>query len=164
MNGSATDRREPPGMHRTSILVLCTGNSARSQMAEGLLRELGGGRLEVTSAGVSPSRVHPLAIQVMAERGIDISAHRSKSVEEFAGREFDAVITVCDHAAQNCPAWIGRANRLHWSVPDPVAATGRDRERSEAFRRARDLLEERIAEWLRSRSGSGLAEPGDQAG
>lgn len=135
-----------PRPHR--VLVLCTGNSARSQMAEGLLRELGGDAVEAASAGVSPWRVHPMAIQVMAERGIDIGDHRSKSVDEFAGQDFDTVITVCDHAAQTCPTWVGRSARVHWSIPDPVELEGRDREQLEAFRDTRDLLEERLASWL----------------
>ncbi|MGH9380684.1 MAG: arsenate reductase ArsC [Thermoanaerobaculia bacterium] len=130
------------------VLVLCTGNSARSQMAEGLLRELGGDAVEAASAGVRPWEVHPLAIQVMAERGIDIGDYRSKSVDELAGREFGTVITVCDHAAQTCPAWVGRSARVHWSIPDPVELEGREREQLEAFRDTRDLLEERLSSWL----------------
>lgn len=130
------------------VLVLCTGNSARSQMAEGLLRELGGQAVEVASAGVSPWQVHPMAIQAMAERGIDIGDHRSKSVDELAGQDFDTVITVCDHAAQTCPAWVGKSDRVHWSIPDPVELEGRERDRLEAFRSTRDLLEEHLTAWL----------------
>lgn len=137
-----TDRRP----HR--VLVLCTGNSARSQMAEGLLRELGGEAIEAASAGVAPTAVHPMAIQAMAERGVDIGDQRSKSIDEFAGGEFDTVITVCDHAAQTCPAWVGESARVHWSISDPAAVEGRERDRLEAFRRTRDLLEERLTGWL----------------
>lgn len=130
------------------VLVLCTGNSARSQMAEGLLRELGGEAVEAASAGVAPTAVHPMAIQAMAERGIDIGDQRSKSVDELAGGDFDTVITVCDHAAQTCPAWVGESARVHWSVPDPAMVEGRERDRVEAFRRTRDLLEEHLTGWL----------------
>jgi len=95
------------------VLILCTGNSARSQMAEGLLRELGGVRFEVESAGTRPGGVRPEAVEAMREVGVDISSHRSKSVDEFAGREFDYVITVCDNAAANCPVFPGKAERVH---------------------------------------------------
>src|SRR5256714_3304302 len=101
------------------VLILCTGNSARSQMAEGFLRELGGGRFEVESAGVQPSGVRAEAVEAMREVGIDISRQRSKSVEEFAGREFDYVITVCDNARENCPLFPGKTERVHWSFDDP---------------------------------------------
>lgn len=117
-------------------------------MAEGLLRELGGEAVEAASAGVAPTAVHPMAIQAMAERGVDIGDQRSKSVDELAGRDFDTVITVCDHAAQTCPTWVGRSDRVHWSIPDPVELEGREREQLEAFRRTRDLLEERLSTWL----------------
>ncbi|MBX5452016.1 MAG: arsenate reductase ArsC [Thermogemmatispora sp.] len=130
------------------VLVLCTANSARSQMAEGLLRTLAGNQLEVASAGIAPSQVHPLARRVMAERGIDISAQRAKSVDEFRGQSFDVVITVCDQAAEQCPVFPGRAQRLHWSFPDPAAVTGSEEEQLAAFRAVRDGLEQRIREWL----------------
>lgn len=126
------------------ILILCTGNSARSQMAEGLLREAGRNRFEVFSAGTHPSRVNPLAIEAMREVGIDISGHRSKSVNEFAGQEFDYVITVCDNAAENCPVFPGRTKRIHWSFDDPAAAEGDDTERLAVFRRVRDEINERL--------------------
>lgn len=121
-------------------------------MAEGLLRELGGEAVEAASAGVAPTAVHPMAIQAMAERGVDIGDQRSKAVDEFAGRDFDTVITVCDHAAQTCPAWVGESTRVHWSIPDPAAVEGRERDRLEAFRRTRDLLEEHLAGWLEEHS------------
>src|SRR5688572_31743613 len=102
------------------VLILCTGNSARSQMAEGLLRHDAGDRFEVRSAGTAPTRVRPEAVEVMKEVGIDISRHRSKSVDEFAEQEFDYVLTVCDHARETCPIFPGHTNRLHQSFKDPA--------------------------------------------
>ena len=130
------------------VLILCTGNSARSQMAEGLLRELGGVGFDVFSAGTQPTAVKPEAVAVMRERGIDISTHRSKHVSEFAGQPFDFVLTVCDSAKEGCPIFPGRAQRLHWSVPDPAAVDGDVRERLEAFRRVRDALEVILGEFV----------------
>src|SRR5208282_2469590 len=121
-------------------LILCTGNSARSQMAEGLLRHDAGERFEVESAGTKPSSVRPEAIAVMRELGIDISGQRSKSVEEFAGQRFDAVITVCDSARESCPVFFGSAKRLHQSFEDPAASDGPEEERLAVFRRVRDQL------------------------
>ena len=129
---------------RKRVLILCTGNSARSQMAEGLLRHMGGGRFEVESAGVEPSSVRPQAVEAMREVGVDISGHRSKSVEEFAGREFDYVITVCDNANERCPVFPGNTRRLHWSFEDPAAAEGDEAERLAVFRRVRDEIRERL--------------------
>lgn len=122
------------------VLILCTGNSARSQMAEGLLRWLAGDRFEVVSAGVSPTHVRPEAIAVMRELGIDISQHRSKSVDEFDGRHFDYVITVCDHANERCPLFPANTTRLHWSFVDPAAAEGDEQARLTVFRRVRDEI------------------------
>jgi arsenate reductase len=122
------------------VLILCTGNSARSQMAEGLLRHDGGDRFEVESAGTKPSTVRPEAIAVMRELGIDISTHRSKSVDEFTGQQFDCVITVCDNARDTCPVFPAAARTLHHSFEDPAAVTGSDEERLAAFRRVRDQL------------------------
>ena len=127
------------------VLILCTGNSARSQMAEGLLRAMAGDRFEVHSAGTRPSTVRPEAITVMREIGIDISAHRSKSVDEFIGRAFDVVLTVCDHAKETCPVFPGKATRLHRSFDDPAAVVGSGAERLAAFRRVRDELREYLA-------------------
>lgn len=135
-------------MANERILILCTGNSARSQMAEGLLRALAGDRFEVASAGSQPSRVHPLAVEAMAERGIDISGHRSKHLEEFLGQSFDRVLTVCDQAAQNCPVFPGPARRMHWSFPDPAAAEGSPEERAAVFAGVRDDIEARLRAWL----------------
>src|SRR5579872_7397413 len=126
------------------ILVVCTGNSARSQMAEGLLRHEGGSDYEVFSAGTKPSLVRPEAIAVMREIGIDISGHRSKSVNEFAGRELDLVITVCDNAKESCPVFPGGTQRLHWPFEDPAAVVGSTEQRLAAFRSIRDQVRARI--------------------
>ncbi len=122
------------------VLILCTGNSARSQMAEGLLRHDAGNAYEVSSAGINPTHVRPEAIAVMREVGIDISGHRSKSVDEFAGQDFDYVITVCDNAKQSCPFFPAKTKRIHWSIEDPAAVQGSEEERLAAFRRIRDEL------------------------
>jgi len=123
------------------VLILCTGNSARSQMAEGLLRHDSGDRFEVESAGTKPSRVRLEAIQVMREIGIDISGHRSKSVGEFAGETFDYVLTVCDHAKESCPIYPGHSNRLHRNFQDPAAVEGSEEQRLAAFRKVRDEIQ-----------------------
>jgi arsenate reductase len=122
------------------VLILCTGNSARSQMAEGLLRHDAGDRFTVESAGTKPSHVRTEAIAVMKELGIDISGHRSKSVEEFARTEFDYVLTVCDNAKESCPVFPGHANRLHKNFEDPAAAEGTEAARLAVFRRVRDEI------------------------
>jgi arsenate reductase (thioredoxin) len=128
------------------VLILCTGNSARSQMAEGLLRHDGGDAFEVESAGVKPSSVRPEAVQAMREIGVDISGHRSKSADEFTGQEFDYIITVCDHAKETCPVFPGKATRIHRSFEDPPApGVGGDEERMAIFRRVRD----EIRAWFR---------------
>ncbi|HQY66511.1 MAG TPA: arsenate reductase ArsC, partial [Pyrinomonadaceae bacterium] len=111
-------------MDKEKVLILCTGNSARSQMAEGLLRDIAGDRFDVVSAGTLASFVRPQAIAVMAEIGIDISGHRSKCLDEFFGQSFDYVITVCDNANETCPIFPGRAKRIHWSFDDPAEAVG----------------------------------------
>ena len=126
------------------VLILCTGNSARSQMAEGLLRHHAGNVCEVFSAGTKPTHVRPEAITVMHEVGIDISSHRSKSVDEFAGQNFDYVITVCDNAKESCPVFPAKTKRIHWSIEDPAAVRGSEEEVSTAFRRARDELRARL--------------------
>jgi len=132
------------------VLILCTGNSARSQMAEGLLRRIAGDRYEVFSAGVAPSHVRPEAIEVMSELGIDLSSHRSKSVDEFAGQRFDYVITVCDNAAENCPVFPGSTKRIHWSFDDPAGVTGSEEDRLAAFRHSRDEIRKRLEQFARS--------------
>jgi len=126
------------------VLILCTGNSARSQMAEGLLRHDAGSVYEVFSAGTKPTRVRPEAVAVMHEAGIDISGHRSKSVDEFLGQDFDYVITVCDNAKEICPVFSAKTRHIHWSIEDPAAAQGSEEERLAAFRRVRDELRERL--------------------
>ena len=130
------------------VLILCTGNSARSQMAEGLLRKLAGDRFEVMSAGTHPSTVNPLAIAAMDECEIDIRSHHSKSLQEFLSQSFDYVITVCDSAAEGCPTFPGPAQRIHWSFPDPAAAQGSEAERLAIFRTVRDAIDVRLREWL----------------
>jgi arsenate reductase (thioredoxin) len=127
-------------MNKKRVLILCTGNSARSQMAEGLLRHDAGDRFEVESAGTKPSAVRPEAIQAMREIGIDISSQRSKSVDEFAGRDFDYVLTVCDNAKEACPVYPGHTNRLHQNFEDPAAVSGSEEERLAVFRRVRDEI------------------------
>jgi len=129
------------------VLILCTGNSARSQMAEGLLRALGGGRFEVASAGTRPGSVRPEAVAAMREVGIDISGQRSKSVDEFRGREFDTVITVCDNARESCPVFPAGTERVHWSFDDPAAAEGDEAARLAVFRRVREEIKARLREW-----------------
>lgn len=131
------------------VLILCTGNSARSQMAEGWLRALAGERFVVESAGTHPSIVNPLATEAMRERGIDLRHHRSKSVDEFAGTSFDYVITVCDRARENCPVFPG-ARAIHWSFDDPAAAGGSDEERFKVFRRVRDEIEGHLRDFIKA--------------
>jgi arsenate reductase len=131
--------------YKKRVLILCTGNSARSQMAEGLLRELGKGEFEVESVGVSPSSVRPEAVEAMGENGIDISGHRSKSADEFVGQNFDYIITVCDNAKETCPVFPGNATRIHKSFEDPPPETALDYEsRLKIFRRVRN----EIRDWL----------------
>lgn len=133
----------------TRVLVLCTGNSARSQMAEGILRSLDS-QFDVHSAGTAPAaRVHPAAVQAMAEIGLDISAHRPKPVEGFLRQRFDYVITVCDHAAETCPVFFGKVGqRVHMGFRDPAAAQGSRDEVLAAFREVRDEIRARFAEWV----------------
>lgn len=132
------------------VLILCTGNSARSQMAEGLLRHDAGGRFDVASAGTKASFVRPEAIAVMREIGIDISGHRSKNVDEFEEQKFDYVITVCDNARETCPVFFGAAERLHHNFDDPAALTGSEEQRLSAFRRVRDELRDYLQDFTRS--------------
>jgi arsenate reductase (thioredoxin) len=132
------------------VLILCTGNSARSQMAEGLLRHVGGEIFDVESAGVEKSFVRPQAIEVMREIGIDISRHRSKSLNEFAGQSFDYVITVCDNANQRCPVFPGAPHRIHWSIEDPVSENASGEKQLAAFRKARDELRMGLTQLVRA--------------
>jgi arsenate reductase len=131
-----------PGKQR--VLFLCTHNSARSQMAEGLLRALGGERFEAASAGTEATLVRPLAIRAMAELGIDISGQRSKTLDRYLAEPFEYVITVCDQANASCPIFPGGKQRLHWSLPDPSQARGTEEARLAVYRQVRDELQERI--------------------
>jgi arsenate reductase (thioredoxin) len=131
-------------MTKAKILFLCTHNSARSQMAEGLLRHLGGDRFEVHSAGTEATRVRPLAVSAMNEIGIDISGQESKILDRYLEEPFDHVITVCDAANETCPFFPGAATRLHWSFEDPSKAEGSEEERLAVFRRVRDQIKDRV--------------------
>jgi len=133
---------------KKKVLILCTGNSARSQMAEGLLRHLGGDKFEVASAGTIATYVRPHGITAMAEIGIDISGHRSKSLAEFLDTSFDYVITVCDNVAETCPIFPGTAKRIHWPIDDPAFEGSTDGERLAAFRRARDELAQLLTDFV----------------
>lgn len=135
-------------MEKQRVLILCTGNSARSQMAEGLLRSMGGDRFEVFSAGTKPSFVRPEAITVMRDLIVDLSSHRSKSVDEYRDSSFDYVITVCDNAKESCPIFPGKAERIHWSFEDPAAVEGDEETRLNAFRKIRDQIAERLRSFL----------------
>ena len=128
------------------VLFLCTGNSARSPMAEGLLRSIGGGDFEVYSAGTGPKELHPLAVEAMREIGIDVSGHRSKSLERFLGQRFDYIITVCDRARDSCPTLSGDNERIHWGFEDPAGVTGAGQ--IAVFRRVRNEISERLRAWV----------------
>lgn len=150
---------QPGGARR--VLFLCTHNSSRSQMAEGLLRVRGGDHYAALSAGTHPRAVHPLAIRAMAELGIDLSedaGHRAKSLDEFAGQTFDVAVTVCDDAAQECPHIPGAQRQEHWSFPDPSAVSGTEEERLDAFRRVRDAIDARIGAFQHEADDSGLSQ------
>lgn len=140
--------RKFESMTKKQVLILCTGNSARSQMAEGILRHIAVDKYEVESAGTIASFVRPQAIAVMAEIGIDISGHRSKALDEFLDRHFDYIITVCDNANQTCPVLAGNATRIHWSFDDPAEATGTEKEITAAFRRVRNEIKLRLTDFV----------------
>ena len=131
------------------VLFLCTGNSCRSQMAEGWLRHLGGDRFHAFSAGLQPSIVHPLVIEAMGETGIDISGQRSKDVASLLGRHFSHIITVCDRAQQNCPIFPGPSIREHWPIEDPATTEGSHEERMRVFRKVRDEISERVHNFIK---------------
>lgn len=138
-------------MSKKSVLILCTGNSARSQMAEGLFRHMAGDRFEVASAGTQPNTVRPEAIQAMKEIGISLEGHRSKSVEEFVGKPIDYVITVCDNAKESCPIFPAATSRMHWPFQDPPPPhEGTDEQRMAIFRMVRDQMKARLASELQS--------------
>ena len=135
-------------MNKRRVLFLCTHNSARSQMAEGLLRAMAGDRFDVASAGTEATRVRPLAVKAMAEIGIDVSGHSSKTLDRFVNESWDFVITVCDSANESCPVFPVAAKRLHWSFPDPARATGSDEAQLGVFRDVRDAIRWRLEAWL----------------
>ena len=143
MTTSETGSRSPDG-HATRVIFVCTHNSARSVMAEVLLRRKGGAAFEVHSAGVEPGRINPLTSRVLEEAGLPTAGLRSKSVSEYIGQRFDYVITVCDSARQVCPTFPGEGERLHWGYDDPSAATGSEEERLAAFRRVFTAISSRI--------------------
>ena len=138
-------------MEKQRVIFLCTGNSARSQMAEAFLRKAGGDRFEVYSAGLQPKGINPLTIQVMEEKGFDLSRQRSKGVQEYLGKVLiHTLITLCDDAEKNCPkVWPGINTHLHWSFEDPSAFEGTDAQKLEKFRQIRDQIEKRINSWLK---------------
>jgi len=136
--------------NKNKVLILCTGNSARSQMAEGLMRKMGGNNFEVASAGISPTQVRSEAVEVMKEIGIDISQHLSKDVNRFVADNFDYVITVCDNANERCPVFPGHAKRIHWSFADPAQVEGDKATKLSAFRTIRDQIKQRIATFIDS--------------
>jgi arsenate reductase len=139
-------------MNSRKVLFLCTGNSCRSQMAEGWLRHYAGDRTQAFSAGTRPSAVNPMAVAVMRERGVDISGHSSKHVDGLAKEDFLFVITVCDAAREACPVFPGALYQLHWSFDDPAGASGTEEEKLKVFRRVRDEIEEHVRNFA-SREG-----------
>lgn len=132
-------------MTHPRVLFLCTGNSARSQMAEAILRELSGGQIDCFSAGTEPRPVHPLAIRAMAEIGIDISGQTSKSLDQFLDQRFDFVISVCARAAEQCPKWPFSREQIRWSIDDPAEAVGDEEKRLDAFIRTSTALRHRLS-------------------
>ena len=142
-------------MEKIKVLFLCTGNSCRSQMAEGFLRYLGKEDFEAYSAGTRPTRLNPLAVRAMKEKGIDIAGQHSQSADEFVGEPFDYIITVCDHARETCPVFPGTAERPHWSLKDPAEAEGSDEERMPVFREIRDQIEKRIRDFITEQKNAG---------
>lgn len=136
-------------MRQKRVLILCTGNSCRSQMAEGLVDHFLGDRWDAYSAGTAPSGyVHPMAVAAMKELGIDILDHRSKSTDEFRGRSFDVVVTVCDDAAENCPVWFGDGEVVHIGFPDPANARGDEAQQMQVFRDVRNAIRDRVLTYL----------------
>lgn len=136
-------------LNKIKVLFLCSGNSARSQMAEAVLRKSAGGRYEVYSAGLEPKGIHPLTLEVMQEAGYDLSAHTSKPLSDYIGKiHFDFLITVCGDADKKCPFFPGMGKRLHWGFEDPAAFQGSPQEQVEKFREIRDKISARIQTWL----------------
>jgi arsenate reductase len=145
---------------KPKVLFLCTGNSCRSQMAEGFLRHVAGDTFDVFSAGTDPVGVNPDAVRVMAEKGVDISGQESKGVKPFLGRHFTCVVTVCDRASERCPIFPGVVKRIHWSFDDPAHATGTEEEKLAVFRRVRDEVEAHVRRFV-SESATGVPFTGD---
>lgn len=135
---------------KLQVLILCTANSARSQMGEGLLRAIANDKIDVYSAGSQPSNVNPFAIKAMEKRGIDITGHASESLKIYLDKEFDYVITVCDNAAETCPVFPGPAKRIHWGFPDPAGVEGDDEAILSSFVTVRDGLEEKFNDWVKT--------------
>lgn len=148
LDATSPAKGHPGGPPRIRVIFVCTGNSARSQMAEAILRHEGGDRFEVVSAGVDPRGVHPLAVAAMARVGIDIAGARSKSVGEFLGQRFDYVITLCDRARQTCPVFPGGGETLHWGLDDPAEAEGSAAARAAAFDRVLTEVSGRIRRFI----------------
>lgn len=134
---------------KKKVLFLCTGNSCRSQIAEGFLRHLASEDFEAFSAGTKPSRLNPLAVKVMEEKGVDISGQYSQSIDEFLNESLDYIITVCDHAKETCPVFPGTAERIHWSFRDPADAKGSEEEKMTVFREIRDSIEKNIENFIK---------------
>jgi arsenate reductase len=151
-------------MSTQRVLFICTHNSARSQMAEAMLRVMGGGEFEVFSAGIDAGQLRPEATAVMNEVGIDISGQESKSLERFFNQSFDWLITVCDNARQNCPVFPGVDQTAHWGVDDPAEVTGNEARRLEAFRQARDDLRNRIRLFITTARRADVAHPVETLG
>ncbi|MDP6685189.1 MAG: arsenate reductase ArsC [Candidatus Marinimicrobia bacterium] len=134
---------------RVKVLFVCTGNSCRSQIAEGLLREMGGDKYEVFSAGSHPSRVHPMSIEIMKEAGIDISSHTSDPIDDYLNLGIDVVITVCDSAQQVCPVFPGDAAQIHWSIEDPFQGWEFENSQLDSFRKTREIIRKRIDNFIK---------------
>ena len=134
--------------NKTKVIFICTGNSCRSQMAEGLLRDMAGARFEVFSAGSHPSRLHPASIIVMAELKIDISNHSADSIDEYLDKNIDIVITVCDNARQVCPVFPGNVKRIHWSIDDPFHGWGAEPSDLIPYRETRETLKDRLESFI----------------
>ena len=144
---------------KTKVLFVCTHNSARSQMAEGLVNHIGGQSFQASSAGTEPTAVHPLAVQVMAEQGIDISGQHAKAIDMLLGARFDYVITLCDDANEACPVFPNARHRLHWGLPDPTRDEGTREERLATFRSVRDAIRAQVDEFLMANVSEGDRSP-----
>lgn len=153
------EKREPENqkpMRKTKVLFLCTGNSARSQMAEALLRKYAGDRFEAYSAGMEPKGINPFTVRAMKEIGLPLDGHRSKSLTEYMCKvDFDYLITVCSDADEKCPFFPGMGQRLHWGFEDPAAFVGSEDETLSKFGEVRDQIDERIKEWLTQQHAEG---------